>query len=341
MSESAQITEMDEMPERWTRAKTRDALIDSALAGGWSVVELPPSNGNSSRFALRRENLQFVLRLYAAATVHHLGGDWEQEKWRIQLSLSADDQLIHLEPDGLTALVGWWPDGECFVAWDCLKHQGPVGKNSAKHVNFSMLEAGRDHGIALDYHAGNDETVVIFRRSGAAEYFASMGELHSNASSVPQQIVAPVEALTITSDAPREVIESVVRRRIRSWTFRRRVLEAYEHACSFCGLQLGLVDAAHIVPVTDARSTDLVPNGIALCALHHRAFDTGLIAMRANLDIAIDNASAERLMAAGLSNGLEGFRTGLRAKARVPADSALQPSISNIEIGHQLRGWIP
>ena len=56
--------------------------------------------------------------------------------------------------------------------------------------------------------------------------------------------------------------------------FRKLVMEAYEHRCAVCGLQLGLVEAAHIVAVKDSdRDGDTVDNGIALCALHHAALD--------------------------------------------------------------------
>ena len=40
-----------------------------------------------------------------------------------------------------------------------------------------------------------------------------------------------------------------------------------------CGIQLGLIDAAHIIPHSNEKGTDDLDNGISLCPLHHRAYD--------------------------------------------------------------------
>ena len=63
----------------------------------------------------------------------------------------------------------------------------------------------------------------------------------------------------------------------RNPRFRQAVLEAYSYRCAMCGIQLGLVDAAHIVPHAHLQGHDVVSNGLALCSLHHRSFDTGLL----------------------------------------------------------------
>ena len=43
---------------------------------------------------------------------------------------------------------------------------------------------------------------------------------------------------------------------------------------------LKLLDAAHIVPDTEPEGEPVVPNGIALCRLHHAAFDRFFLAVR-------------------------------------------------------------
>jgi putative restriction endonuclease len=52
------------------------------------------------------------------------------------------------------------------------------------------------------------------------------------------------------------------------------VLSAYERQCAICRLRHPeLLDAAHIKE--DAEGGEpVVTNGIAMCAIHHRAFDT-------------------------------------------------------------------
>lgn len=68
---------------------------------------------------------------------------------------------------------------------------------------------------------------------------------------------------------------------IRSRAFRQAVIESYECKCSICGLKIispeyksWEVEAAHIVPHNKMGKDD-VWNGIALCRLHHWAFDVG------------------------------------------------------------------
>lgn len=71
-----------------------------------------------------------------------------------------------------------------------------------------------------------------------------------------------------------------VRRKRRDPGFRERVLRAYEHRCCVCGFDLRLghstvgVEAAHI-KWHNCQGPDIEPNGLALCALHHKVFDHG------------------------------------------------------------------
>ena len=66
----------------------------------------------------------------------------------------------------------------------------------------------------------------------------------------------------------------------RDPNFRDNVLRAYARNCSVCGSDLRLDDslfdleAAHIMWHA-AGGPDVVPNGLALCGFHHKAFDRG------------------------------------------------------------------
>ena len=71
----------------------------------------------------------------------------------------------------------------------------------------------------------------------------------------------------------REYALGVIRRRLHQPDFRRRVLLAYERQCAICRLRHAeLLDAAHIKEDADGGEP-VVTNGIAMCAIHHRAFD--------------------------------------------------------------------
>lgn len=68
--------------------------------------------------------------------------------------------------------------------------------------------------------------------------------------------------------------------RRRDPAFREKVLLAYQYRCGVCGHDLRLgrqtigLEAAHI-KWFQAHGPDAVPNGIALCSLHHKVFDLG------------------------------------------------------------------
>jgi putative restriction endonuclease len=92
----------------------------------------------------------------------------------------------------------------------------------------------------------------------------------------------------IHDEARRAYITSVVRQRLHQRGFRERVLHAYREQCACCRLKhLELLDAAHIMPDTHPEGVPSVCNGIALCKLHHAAFDTNFLGIRPDYIIEI------------------------------------------------------
>lgn len=79
----------------------------------------------------------------------------------------------------------------------------------------------------------------------------------------------------------RAYLTAQVRVRLHQRSFRERVLEAYREQCAFCRLKhQELLDAAHIIPDSDPMGEPSVSNGLALCKLHHAAFDSHFIGLR-------------------------------------------------------------
>ncbi len=71
-----------------------------------------------------------------------------------------------------------------------------------------------------------------------------------------------------------------VRRRLHQARFRDSVLDAYRQQCAMCALPVAaLLDAAHIVPDAEDLGDPVVPNGLSLCRIHHRAFDLHLVSV--------------------------------------------------------------
>jgi putative restriction endonuclease len=81
-----------------------------------------------------------------------------------------------------------------------------------------------------------------------------------------------------TTIARRSYVTATTRVRLHQRSFRERVIAAYRSQCSLCRLRHDeLLDAAHIIPDSSPEGEPHVSNGIALCKLHHAAFDSFII----------------------------------------------------------------
>lgn len=66
--------------------------------------------------------------------------------------------------------------------------------------------------------------------------------------------------------------------RVHQRSFRERVLRAYQNQCALCKLKhIELLDAAHIIPDKEEKGDPVIQNGLALCKIHHAAFDNNFI----------------------------------------------------------------
>ena len=88
------------------------------------------------------------------------------------------------------------------------------------------------------------------------------------------------------NDAPRdlalrrEYAIATTRQRLHQPIFRQHVLGAYRSQCAICRLRhIELLEAAHIKEDSQGGEP-VVPNGVAMCVLHHRAFDEDVIGIR-------------------------------------------------------------
>jgi putative restriction endonuclease len=70
--------------------------------------------------------------------------------------------------------------------------------------------------------------------------------------------------------------------RLHQEQFRIDVIGAYARKCAVCRLGqedrlVRLLDAAHILPDGDPRSKPVISNGLALCKIHHSAYDLNIV----------------------------------------------------------------
>jgi putative restriction endonuclease len=84
-------------------------------------------------------------------------------------------------------------------------------------------------------------------------------------------------------------VHQLVKRRVHQPEFRARVISAYEGSCAVCHLKhRELLDAAHIIPDSQAHSTAEVSNGLSLCKIHHAAYDRYLLGIDPNYKVHIN-----------------------------------------------------
>lgn len=149
----------------------------------------------------------------------------------------------------------------------------------------------------------------------------------------------------VESSRPIDIYDNGFRRMIkytgtsyeRSAAFRETVLSAYDNSCCMCGRQLGIVEAAHIVPHNDERSSDVVTNGLALCVEHHKLYDTGLLLPTPEYTLLINNNRANYLRTANLDKCLDDVMR-LEGKCfTLPKKMADWPTEENLRIGLKIR----
>lgn len=123
--------------------------------------------------------------------------------------------------------------------------------------------------------------------------------------------------------ARRAYITASVRRRIHQRSFRERVLQAYRDRCAVCRLRhRELLDASHIVPDSEPGGEPVVANGLALCKLHHAAFDREFLGIRPDLRIEIRPEILDERDGPMLLHGLKGFHG---SRITVPRSKDLRP----------------
>ena len=79
-----------------------------------------------------------------------------------------------------------------------------------------------------------------------------------------------------------------VKERLHRFRFRELVLAAYRTRCTVCSLRHAeLLDAAHIIPDRDERGHPTVSNGLAMCKIHHSAYDANILGITPAYRVAI------------------------------------------------------
>lgn len=131
-------------------------------------------------------------------------------------------------------------------------------------------------------------------------------------------------------------VEKDVKIRLRG--FRQAVIEAYDFKCAVCGLKLCTpdftsweVEAAHIVP-HGFMGKDDIWNGLALCRLHHWAFDAGWFTLTHDLKTEVSVRINDLPNHFGTMHGHPVFQELAANKSPIflPKNSELHPHVNSI-----------
>lgn len=147
----------------------------------------------------------------------------------------------------------------------------------ASVVDFANL----DEDLFLLLHKA--EAREVLRQTIIETYFPDKAELFRAAINENQQINA-LENLLIETAEQNISTKQIPETPQRSAAFRGVIMKLYDYTCAACRLRIltldgaTAVDAAHIVPFSVSHD-DGIGNGLALCKLHHWAFDNGLISI--------------------------------------------------------------
>lgn len=114
--------------------------------------------------------------------------------------------------------------------------------------------------------------------------FESQQAFQRTIESVPEEVTEDVSLPT----GPTEKMRLVRTRLVQSF-FRDAVLASYDYRCTICAIDLlELLIASHIIPWNRNVERRADPrNGLALCALHDRAFDRGLLSISESLIVMV------------------------------------------------------
>ncbi len=250
-----------------------------------------------------------------------------------------------------TLILGWSEEFEIFAGFDFYKHLAPKYSASLQ-IRKEFLQEAYIRGMSFQ-NKGNDEIAIAFRPDFFVSYASHSQLLHHFGDSavdlavlqeIPVKSENPIGGIEQLEDIPiiqpeRKTLVLTLSKKLRDTSFRKRVLTAYRNKCAFCGIQLNLVDAAHILPVSYEGATDETSNGICLCVLHHRAYDNSLVTFDADYYIQVNEKQMIKLREMNFHLGEDKFRDDLRKVILLPPTPNDRPNPQYIRSANELRGW--
>lgn len=325
-------------------AELIDAIVSAIESSGQSATVVSDRREVPARILVSGPTQQSIV-IWAYVKNLTPADRADPDEYRIQLS--GRILPLALNPDGATILLGYHASLKLFVGFDAVAvSSGARTQVSGGYVSLRAVKRARHRGMSFDRDRLG-RIAVGLRPEMLIPYCLHASEIHGAASEKDiVRILSRTTQASNTSDfdinidqlpLERQRLLRQIRQIVRNAGFRKRVLDAYERRCAISGTQLGLVEAAHILPVSVHGSTDDVPNGLSLAPQFHRAFDCGLIFLTTEYVMKINPERATELKRRSLNIGLRELETSL-GRIRLPRTSRLWPDPLLIKRANVARG---
>ncbi|MEW2353343.1 HNH endonuclease [Spirillospora sp. NPDC029432] len=134
----------------------------------------------------------------------------------------------------------------------------------------------------------------------------------------------------LESVVQRRYVERMTKHRVHQPVFRQRVIQAYEVSCAMCRLRhSGLLDAAHILPDRHPDGVPSVSNGLALCKIHHAAYDQNLIGVTPDFVVQVRSGILQEEDGPMLRHGIQDMHG---TRLHIPRRRSDQPDREALEV---------
>src|SRR6266404_957370 len=236
------------MADTLSKSELLDTVLNAVELSGYQTVLTAARHPFGLSIFKAEETESLRARVYIWNCTHG-GNKRSADEYRVQLT----GVVPEISPGERTLLLGWHPKLQVFVGFDIHRHKGQASASPSIQVKEGVLLAAHSK-VFSAYDRGNAEIAIAFRPEFFVDYVRQVDALHEQQGATDSYVaaLANVAALTdseleaLPSQKRREVV-ALVRKKVREADFRVRVLTAYVHQCAMCGVQLRLVEAAHIV----------------------------------------------------------------------------------------------
>jgi len=240
---------------------------------------------------------------------------------------------------------GYSKEYNTFTAWNPFLFLERINSKAVVSLftRFSVQERASKQGISV-YEDNKKQVIISFRPEYLGLYLENFEQMHLSDEKVLLELINKSEDTEETEDKgisiniERKEFIVTHKRFKRDAMFKKVVYEVYEHRCAVCGIQLELIEAAHIIPHSDKKGNDDPKNGICLCALHHAAYDSGLIYFGEDYLIKVNGDKVKYLEKTKKDGGIKKFIDLQFEKINLPSSHAFYPSKDYIQVANKIRG---